>query len=446
MKLDKWQQDFLACEGDKILCSGRQCGKSVICSIDAAQYLVSHPKVTVLMIAPLERQAYALFEKCLNYLVKNYPKDILKGKDRPTQTHVFLKNGSKLYCLPVGAGGLSIRFITINRLYVDEASQINSSVWSAVQPALLTTGGDSVYLSTPFGKQGEFYKCWINEDEAYNSFTRFSINSERVIAEREICDTWTEKQREKGFEKLKQAKSRMSNREYLQEFMGEFVEALSNYFPAELIRKCMTLPRVFHASLGEKAPEVSLYSSGDLYLGVDIASMGEDATVLVSVEKYGSDNDRLRMIDMEITEKTFLHETTRKIIDADRKYHYRCLYIDDGGLGVAVFQDLLREPQTSGRTIAINNAHRSLDTSDKPAKRRLMKEDLYANLLKLMEQGRIALFNDEEIFYSLSSVQYEINDRQELRVSGNNTHVCEALARAAFCMDEKHLNLWCAYR
>src|SRR3990167_11511071 len=109
MILDSWQVKFLEAKGDKILCSGRQCGKSVVCAIDAAEFLAINSKVTVLMIAPLERQAYALFQKTLNYLVQKYPRMIKKGKDRPTQTHIYMTNGSKLYCLPVGAGGLSVR-------------------------------------------------------------------------------------------------------------------------------------------------------------------------------------------------------------------------------------------------------------------------------------------------------------------------------------------------
>src|SRR3990167_10260296 len=264
MILDEWQSKFLETKGDKILCSGRQCGKSVVCAIDAAEYLATHSKVNVLMIAPLERQAYALFQKTLAYLVQKYPQMVKKGKDRPTMTHVYLKNGSNLYCLPVVAGGLSVRFMTVHRLYVDEASRVPDDVWTAVQPSLLTTGGDSIYLSTPFGKKGEFYKCWINEDEAYKSFTRFSTNSEVVMSERPINETWTEEIRSKALLKLEQARTRMSNREYQQEYMSEFVDSLSNFFPAELIKKCMTLQKL-GASL----------TSGACYLGVDIASMGD---------------------------------------------------------------------------------------------------------------------------------------------------------------------------
>ena len=414
-------------------------GKSVVCAIDAAEYLVKNPKVTVLMIAPLERQAYALFQKTLNYLMAKYPKTVKTGKDRPTQTHIFLKNDSKLYCLPVGTGGLSVRFLTVHRLYVDEASRIAPDVWTAVQPSLLTTGGDSIYLSTPFGKQGEFYKCWINEDDAYKSFTRFSTNSEVVMRERPLAPNWTEEIRTKALLKLEQARTRMSNREYQQEYMGEFVDSLSNLFPAELIKKCMTLQR---------NPDSHLRASGACYLGVDIASMGDDLSVFVSLERYSrpfDSDDRLRMIDLKITRKTFLRDTFNEIIAFDKFYKYKKVYIDDGGLGVGVFQELLQSPQTAGKVIAINNASRSLDREDKH-KKKILKEDLYMNLLRLMEQGKIQLFNDEEVYYSLSSVQYEYNKNQEIRIFGNDTHLCEALIRAAWCMAEKHLNLWVHYR
>src|SRR3990167_8932080 len=365
MILDDWQKKFLETRGDKILCTGRQVGKSVVCAIDAAEFLAKNSKVTVLMIAPLERQAYALFQKTLNYLVAKYPRMIMKGKNRPTLTRVFLNNGSKLHCLPVGTGGLSVRFITINRLYVDEASRVPEDVWSAIQPALLTTGGDSIYLSTPAGKRGEFYKCWINEGDAYKSFTRFSVNSEQVMSERPISSSWTEEQRSKAVIKLQQAKTRMSNREYLQEYMGEFVDALTNFFSSELIRKCMTLQRDTNSFQSKP--------SGVFYLGVDIASMGDDLTVLVSLERYGDEQDRLKMVDMEITRKTFLRETFHKIIAANQRYNYKKIYVDDGGLGVSVFQDLLSEPQTAGKVIAINNASRSLDAEEKPAKKKILK-------------------------------------------------------------------------
>ena len=431
MILDKWQKDFLETKGDKILCTGRQVGKSVVCALDGALYLVNNPNKTVLMIAPLERQAYALFQKTLNILVQKYPQMIKKGKDKPTLSRVFLNNGSKLYCLPVGTGGLSIRFLTIDRLYVDEASRIPPDVWTAIQPALLTTGGDSIYLSTPFGKQGEFYRCWINEDDAYKSFTRFSASSEQVMKERPLNETWTENIREKAIQKLEQAKSRMSNREYSQEYLGRFEDSLMSMFNHELIKKCMTIPRVFTNTI--------LYP-WDRFLGVDIARLGNDETTLISV--YRIDREKVKMFDMEILKKELTTFTTKKILEKDKANSYKKIYLDSAGVGGGVYDMLLEQTQTKNKIVAIENARKSLDKDDKE-KRRLLKEDLYANLLCLMEQGKIELFDDEDLYQSLRSVQYEYNERGDVRIFGDYTHLAEALVRCCWSIKDKSLNIWC---
>src|SRR3990170_1582961 len=92
IQLDPWQEKFIQTKGDKILCCGRQVGKSVICGIDAGEYAANNPKNVILMIAPTERQAYALFEKTLAYLSDNYKQLLKKGKERPTKTQINLKN------------------------------------------------------------------------------------------------------------------------------------------------------------------------------------------------------------------------------------------------------------------------------------------------------------------------------------------------------------------
>ena len=122
--LDPWQKEFLETEGDKILYCGRQVGKSVICSMDAGKWAVSHAGKTILMIASVERQAYALFDKTLDYLMSNYPKMVCKGKKRPTQTRINLTNNTTIWCLPTGLKGTGIRFLTVHRLYGEEASRI----------------------------------------------------------------------------------------------------------------------------------------------------------------------------------------------------------------------------------------------------------------------------------------------------------------------------------
>lgn len=428
MILDDWQEKFLKTAGDKLLCCGRQIGKSVICSMDAGAWAASHRDTVVLMIAPTERQAFSLFEKTLDYLMTNHKGLIKRGKDRPTKTKISLTNGIKIHCLPVGIAGLGIRFLTVGRLYADEASRIPEDVWTAVTPMLLTTGGDSVYLSTPAGPEGYFADAVENREEAFNSFTRFTgITSEDVIRSRKICATWTEKQREKALTHLERESKRMSKRQYAQEYMGVIVEGLRQFFKDKLIRDCMTLKRRERIIRGRK-----------YYLGVDVARMGEDDSTFQIID--ATNKDALEHVENLTTNHTLTTETTKFCLSLENQWVFKRLFIDDGGMGVAVFDGLLSDESTKRKVIAINSSSRPLDKEGKQRKKTL-KEDIYNNLLMLMEQGRIRLLDDDEIFYSLKSVQFEYIDKK-LKIFGNYTHIAEGLVRAAWCYKDKHLNIW----
>ena len=429
--LDDWQKRFIETRGDKILCCGRQVGKTEICAIDCAEYAVSPDNPhAVLMTAPTERQAYNLFDKTLKYLLLKYPKMVItKGLKRPTKTKIELRNGIKIYCLPVGTTGMGIRGLTVGRSYEDENSRIPEEVVSVIAPMLLTTGGARIKLSTPFGASGEFYRTWINKDGAYDSYTRFSITSEDVILNRPLSDTWTKTQREYALRLLDQAKKRLSSREYAQEFLGEFVEDFHRWFSDDLIKKSCVLSRL------------STRPSGDYFLGVDIARMGEDKSTF---EIFLRTSDMLFHVDHIVTSKQYTTQTERKILDLDKLYHFKRIYIDAGSgtLGVSIFDHLF--PILKKRLIAINNAKRIVEYNPRgsPFMSKLQKVDLYDNLRALMEQGRIKLLDDEDIRLELSSVQYEYVKVQgrptQLRIFAiPSADIVEGLIRGAWCVKEK---------
>jgi hypothetical protein len=429
---DPWQIEFLATEGDKILCTGRQVGKSVTCGKDAGDYSVNNPDTEpVVMIAPTERQAYALFRKTLGYLIENFPDEIAKGKDRPTKERITLKSGVEIYCLPVGLNGLGIRFLTIGRLYVDEASRIPEDVWEAVTPALLTTGGDSIYLSTPFGAEGEFYNVWSNKDNAYNSFTRFSMDSEKAIRERKICETWTERQRNKALEKLGQYKARMTNSQYAQEFMGEFISGLKQFFQDNLIDLALVLDGPREATEDEEE-----------FLGMDIARMGGDEGTFISVAQNQEDKELLEQTGQKIIQYERSTTTIQITKELNRVRDYKKIYIDTGagGGGATVFDILLDDDETGRKVVSINNASASIEKYG-TGTRRILKEDLYDNLLRLMELGKIKLIMSDEMRRSLRSIQFEYI-KGGRRIYGNYTHLVEGLIRAAWCVKDKDLNIY----
>lgn len=420
IELDEWQKKILATKGNICICSGRQVGKSTVISIDAGEYAIKNPNKTIMIISAVERQALLLFEKVLAHIYNNYKSYIKKGKDKPTKHTLKLGNGSVIHCLPTGDSGFGIRGYTIDRLYADEAHFIKEDVWAAVTPMLATTGGDIVLLSTPFGTEGYFHRCFHDKN-----FTAFHISTEDVAEARK------EPQRKRLLEFLADEKLRMTKLQYQQEYLGLFVGGIQRFFPDELIDKCCI----------SKTSDICFLNimQSDRFMGVDIARMGGDETVLTSFNRIK--RKRLKMFDLDITTQTMLTETTRLILHKDNQYNYKKIYLDDGGLGVGVYDPLLENSQTKRKVIGINNAKRSIDEKDgKTRTKVLLKEDLYNNLKVLMENNNIELFDSPEIKQSLRSIQFEYY-QGSMRIYGNYSHIVEAMIRAAWSMKDKSLNI-----
>ena len=421
LELDKWQEEILKTKGNIVLCSGRQVGKSTVISIDAGEYAVKNPNKVIMVISAVERQALLLFEKILSHIHDNHRKSIKKGKDKPTKHTLRLINGSIIHCLPTGLSGYGIRGYTINRLYADEAAFIPEEVWAAVSPMLATTGGDIVLLSTPHGREGYFFRCFSDD-----SFTSFHVSSEE-------CERIP-----KDF--LEKEKARMSKLQYAQEYLGQFLDDLRQFFPDELIKKCMMLSR---------SNQSFIISSRDYFLGVDVARMGSDETTYEVVQRM--ENGDLYHRENIVKTKELTTMTSRFIIHLDSQWKFKNIGIDDGGLGAGVFDQCLEDEQTRGKVVAINNLRKAIEHEPfgTPRKRKLMKEELYDNLLRLMEQAKIQLLDDPEIYQSLKSVQYEygMDDRGDsrIRIYGNYTHIVEGLIRAAWLAKQKIKELWVDY-
>lgn len=409
MKLDEWQERILKTSGNIVLRAPRQSGKSTVVSIKAAMYAVDNPQKSVLVISHVERQAEWIFEKILNYIYTHHRKMIRGGKHKPTRHRLELNNGSMINCLPTGVQGLSIRGFTVDLLIADEAAYIDDMVWRAVTPMLATRyahGARIILLSTPRGKEGYFYNAF--EDP---SFEKFHIKLEE-------CPRLSK-------EFLEQEKKRMSRLEFAQEYLAEFVDELIQFFPTELIRKCMIRKR-------------ESFMSGEHYLGIDVAARGKDETTFQIVKREG---EHLIHIENKIWKGLSIPNIAREVIQLNRVYQFRRIYIDDGGVGIGVFDILMEDPATRRKTIAINNASRPLDR-DERRKKKILKEDLYTNLLRLMEAGSIEILDDDEIFQSFLSVQYEYTESNVMRIFGKYTHIVEGLIRACWCVKEKNLNIW----
>ncbi len=169
---DGWQHEVLTSESPrKILCCGRQTGKSTVAAILSIHKALTQPGSTVLVVAPGERQAKLLFSKAITiYKQAGYP--LPAHSER--RTGLELSNGSVIEALP--AVERTTRGYSVDLLVVDEAAGVQDLDYHGILPALIATQGEQVLLSTPRGKRGFFHELWHSADD----WMRVMVRSDEV--------------------------------------------------------------------------------------------------------------------------------------------------------------------------------------------------------------------------------------------------------------------------
>ena len=216
----------------------------------------------------------------------------------------------------------------------------------------------------------------------------------------------------------------MSKLAYAQEYLAQFTDALTTLFPKELLDICLIL---------KKRKEKTI---GNYYLGVDIAGFGKDDCTYELFEKMK--NKEIHQIDNIIEKRNYTTDTTRKILELNNTYNkIKQIGVDDGGIGFGVFSELMDNNKVKRKTIPLNNASRAVDHEGKKSKK-ILKEDMYFNLLTLMEQGKVKLLDDDEVRASLSSMQID----EDGKVFGSNAHIAEGIDRGVWVAEkDKSLNI-----
>lgn len=413
--LDPWQLDYIGQppEVSCFLLTGRQVGKTTAMSIKSVEMCMHQLKKGeyILIASITEKQGYHLLAKALSYAEAKYNKEIKKGKDKPTKHLINFKNGTGILSYPAGETGSGLRGFTIKKLMIDEGSRMNEEFFIAVLPQLSVVGGSIDIASTPCGKQGFFYQCSQEE-----SFKKYYVSAED-------CPRHTP-------EYLEKQRQMMSELHYSQEYLAVFTDELKRLFPDTLIKERCTL-KYLDAKPTKKN-----------YLGVDVGGLGEDITTYEVVSKH--ENDHITHVSHRTDKKKLTTQTAVKIIQHDVFYNLKKCGLDDGGLGFGVFSSLMEHERLKHKTIALNNASRTIN-ADGTKSKKILKEEMYFRLLQLMEDGKITLLDNDEVKNSLSSIQFEENENKpgQTKIKGKDSHIVEGLIRAVWCATEdKSLNIF----
>jgi len=203
----------------------------------------------------------------------------------------------------------------------------------------------------------------------------------------------------------------MTEIQFRQEFLGEFVEEADVFYSYELVKK------VAVGDWKEKPEEDR--ERFKYYLGVDLARMGNDESAYVIVE-YDEKEDGLRMANYQTTSKKPLTDAIGRIKALDNFWRFERIIIDETGLGGGVCDALKEEIGFKVRGFTFSSKER---------------EELYTNLKYLMEKGKLTILNDIKLRNQLTSLTYEYTSSGRLKIKKperGNDDLVDALALAVW--------------
>lgn len=406
LKFYDWQKELIDYEGDVTIRGGRQTGKSWCVAERVLRFAKKYPGSKQLIIAPAGRQEQYLSNKILEILGEDY-------KFRRRQIKEWIPLGkdygnADIFIYPVGKTGIYVEGLSsVDHLIVEEAGHIREMIFDAIMPMLAEPRKRGLGWITLLGNtrrcklSGFFYNSFKNK-----KFKQFHVK--------------TADQEHIGKEFIEDELKRLGERQFKIIYEGEFDEYSLRYFHPDLIkRQC----KFKFWKLEKDFNDFNKY-----FLGIDPARYGKSKAAF-AISELNEARDKIRIVYTEQHQKTSLLDLKNKCLELDEKFKkFKKLYVDDGGFGAGLI-DILEE-KFRKRLRPLNNKAKSIEGN------RILKEDLYSNMLKLLESGELELIEDKELIEELGKVEVD----EEENIIG--TDLSEAVVRAVWAWKEKPKKLW----
>jgi hypothetical protein len=156
----------------------------------------------------------------------------------------------------------------------------------------------------------------------------------------------------------------------------------------------------------------------DVYLGVDVASMGGDWCVFTSTERTQEALHIMR--DVQKTSKKDTMQTTGRIIQLDEPYNYENIVVDQTGIGEGVV-DRLHEQDIGRKVIGFKSSESCEEEKDKNQYLN-RKAEMYFKLRKLFESDSIIIMNDPKLLDQLSKMRFEFTSAGKAKIIDPDDH------------------------
>lgn len=240
-----WTKRFNEGEGNAVWCVSRQVGKSYASAADDCDFSLQNEKGIVRYCAKTKESAAAIMLPTLEMLLQDCPKDIAP---RRIDSHIWEwpTTLSRWYIFGTDAESFNRgRGPRTHRLKLDECGfyQDLVGVEAALLPALQTTGGKCLYLSTPSDSPGHDYALRVQAARAAKRLEHATIyDNPRVNVETVIRGECARL----GMSREELLRSTYWRREYMAEWVTEESRAACPSWPAVADECTREWPRPTH--------------------------------------------------------------------------------------------------------------------------------------------------------------------------------------------------------
>jgi hypothetical protein len=368
----------------RMVCAGRQVGKSRMLAIIALHKGFSSPRSMVLVVSSGETASKRLLEEVAT-LATSAP--LLQGSvvDESSKA-VVLSNGSTIRSVP--ASQAQIRGWAVDLLIVDEAAFIDQEIWRAAEPAIIARPGSRVILcSSPWGPADGYFKVlWergrASPDQTYESWHWPSSTSPLVSAEL-----------------LAEIREREEDRYFRREFLAEWTDDAGAYFSEAELRDAVGGFEMVSPDDEEAAGLGGVAAGVDWGFAHDANALAVIAARPLGLEDRG--RPRFWVPWVEAVSSMPYAEWIERIVAASSvgggHYAMNAVVCELNGVGQMPSQVLERRMAELGAPGVVVPTFTDAR----------LKETAFGYLKLLMQQGRLELPNDPTLLKQLRSLQFE---------------------------------------
>lgn len=398
-------------------------GKSYTVALSAIAYASIYSNSKIGIIAPSKEKTKII----MNYIAELLSISDLEGvidldvmqltklerlKREVSKNKITFKNGSYIQILTadVKGKGFSLMGAAFDLIITDEVAELPKEVYSKIyRMKLQNNDAKLVELGNPWFLN-HFYEHSLDPD-----WLSIKIDYNKCLAEGRFTQEQVDDQRKElsdsEFRVLLEA-----------EFPSEITNSLFKYDDLVRARRKITIPKKEHTTI----------------LGVDVARMGEDSTIIYKIHKYES---LFVVVDKIKFSKLKLTETAGKIIQILENDKIDIIRLDSTGLGSGL-DDMLQEHINNND---LDTKFESIVFSEKANDEHNLnrKADIFFNLVKMFSENQVIIPEDDnELFLQLRRMLYEYTSNAKKKIDDNqekSPDCADALAIACYHDSSKNI-------